>query len=44
MKELVELLEALNSLEIDKDGDGFVCKEAMPLLIKAIEKARLVIK
>ena len=44
MNELKELLSALNSLEIDKDGDGFVCKEAMPLLIKAIEKGRLAIK
>lgn len=44
MNELKELLSALDCLEIDKDGDGFVCKEAMPLLINAIERARLALK
>lgn len=29
MIEPYELLAALNLIEVDKDGDGFVCRDAM---------------
>lgn len=34
-----DLLEALSHIVVDSDGDGFICKEAMPLIVAAIAKA-----
>lgn len=34
-----ELLAALQMIETDKDGDGFICKEAMDMVRHAIAKA-----
>lgn len=34
-----ELLKALNLISVDKDGDGFVCTEAMESVRAAIRKA-----
>jgi hypothetical protein len=35
-----ELLQALELIEVDKDGDGFICSEAMAQVRAAISKAR----
>lgn len=34
-----ELLEALNLINVDSDGDGFICREAMDQVRAAIAKA-----
>ena len=36
-----DLLAALQLIEIDKDGDGFICADAMPIIRAAIEKATI---
>ena len=35
----VNLLAALNLIEVDKDGDGFICREAMEQVREAIAQA-----
>ena len=34
------LLAALNLIEVDKDGDGFICREAMEQVREAIAQAK----
>lgn len=34
-----ELLTALGLIEVDKDGDGFICREAMDRVRRAIASA-----
>lgn len=34
-----KLLAALNLIEVDKDGDGFICREAMEQVREAIAQA-----
>lgn len=34
-----KLLAALNLIEVDKDGDGFICREAMGQVREAVEDA-----
>ncbi|MDE3038743.1 MAG: hypothetical protein KGJ21_09890 [Pseudomonadota bacterium] len=38
--ELDALLDALDVIETDKDGDGFICREAMECLTTARDHAR----
>ena len=35
-----KLLSALNLIEVDKDGDGFICREAMEQVREAIAHAK----
>lgn len=35
-----DILSALELIEIDKEGDGFICREAMDQVRAAIRKAR----
>lgn len=37
--QLDKLLAALNLIEVDKDGDGFICREAMEQVREAIAQA-----
>lgn len=37
---LENAFRALSLVEIDKDGDGFVCSDAMPQITKALESIR----